>query len=207
MNYDRFVEMMDQVPEKIRWAAITGVVIALVLVYYILLRLPAEDRLKMLNKNHAVLQQDFNEKLAIANDLKDWEAQVQKLASQFQEALSQLPEKVGYDTLIIAVPNIAKKNGLNLVSFDMLAERPQQDYNEVPIQMRLDGPYKGLGRFIQEIGEHPRIMKIGDFDVKVIKAAKDKKGDAAGSVSISAELITYRFSAHSPVPTQPGGKK
>lgn len=206
MNFDKIVEGLDRVPDRFRWLIIVSVAVAIVLVYYIVFRLPAEEKLQGLKRNYVKIEQDFAEKQAIANDLKDWEAQVHKLAGQLQEALSQLPEKIGYDTLIIAVPNIAKKNGLSMLSFDLLSERPKGDYNEVPIKLSLTGPYLGLGRFIQEIGEHPRIMKIGDLEIKKTTQS-GKKGDGSGDVTIDAELVTYRFAAPAAAAKPAGGKR
>lgn len=165
----------------------------IIVLYYILLRIPAGEELVRQNRILSINQKELTEKQAIADDLKNWQDQVQELETKLAEALKKLPEKVGYENLIVTIPNIAKKNNLEVLEFELLSEDIGDGYMIVPIELKLTGPYIGLLRFVQEVGEHPRIMKIKNIEVKPGKEVKDAIVGTARPVLARAELITYRF--------------
>lgn len=204
MNYDQIVKALDRINIRIRWG-ITALICVVILVgYYGLLRIPAEQELDTLAARGAELDREFAEKRSIADDLKNYQERVRQLEAQLQEALKKLPEKIGFDQLIVVIPNIAKKNNQDVLSFELGDESVKTEYVEVPIEIKMQGSYFGLARFVQEVGEHQRIMRIQDMKLEraadaQAPAAGDKKPAATMSderkdwVTVTAQLIAYRF--------------
>lgn len=216
MNYDQIVKTLDRIPVRLRWGATALLCVVILVAYYALLRIPAEKELEVLEQRGAELDREFSEKRSIADDLKNYQERVRQLETQLQEALKKLPEKSGFDQLIVIIPNIAKKNNQDVLSFELGDEAVKSEFVEVPIDIKMQGSYFGLARFVQEVGEHQRIMRIQDMKIeRSAEASVDpqKKGPESKGlsderkdwVSVTAQLIAYRFKAQTDAGAKPAG--
>lgn len=219
---DKIRVQIDKLPNWARYAIIASGMPIIILVYYYAIRIPVLDELSAAQDAMRKVQTEFEDKQAIANDLEEWQREVQRLTGVLTEALSRLPTNIGYDMLLISVPNVAKKNALEVTSFKIESDSPRGDYAEIPMIMKLTGNFFGLGRFAQELGEHPRIMKLETFKIKsaskggTAQTPGAKADDTYTPIEVEARLMTYRFidkSASAPAakpgarPAPGGGKK
>lgn len=208
MDFEEIVKQIDKIPEKIRWAIVSAVLLLILILYYVLFRLPAEENLAKLEAERAKLEREYGEKQIIVDDLANWQEDVRRTETELQEALKRLPDNIGYDNLIVIVPNFAKKNNLSLESFELGDEIPMGNYSEVPIELKLEGEFQGFLRFMSEIGEHPRIMSIKDVAIARSKSGTQSADpDADTKLGIEAALVTYRFREPAAVGAPVGGTK
>lgn len=202
---DKVFETLDKVPEQIRYVIVFGICALIVSLYVFLVRFPAQDELAKLDREYKAVLETFQSKKAIADDLQNWQLEVQRLQVLLEEALNQLPEDIDTDQLLISVPNIAKKNALTPSEFTIDAERLKVNYAEVPMKIKMQGTFRGIGGFAQEVGDQPRIMAVKNLSLKKTASAGATQrtgGAVAGPgeepddgvrLDIDAEVVTYRF--------------
>lgn len=218
---EKVFEAVERIPEQFRYLVVAGVAILLVLGYYTLLRMPAEDDLKRQQRVYADVNKQYVEKKRIADNLQFWQLEVQRLEGQLKEALSKLPTQVEAEELLVNLPNIAKKNAMTVSQFEMKGEVNRQGYAEVPMELQMTGTFRGIGGFAQEVGDQPRIMSVrtvelapagrgrGGADAPQVRATSDFDEDGEEGASemaegqqlqIKAEVLTYRFLETSAAP-------
>lgn len=218
---DQVYEVLERIPEPVRYAIVFGVAAVIVAVYLFFFRFPAQDELARLESEYEEVHEELLKKKEVADNLQDWQLERDRLQVKVDEALEQLPNEVDTDQLLVTIPNIAKKNGLEVRKFELKGERRKGDYAEVPLQLKMRGTYRGVGGFAQEVGNQPRIMavrklkmtKSGDAPVAPRRSGEDdgdgEEGEEGGEdgedeaarqdlgvpLKIEAVAVTYRFLA------------
>ncbi len=202
---DQVMEIIEKVPQQFRLVIVLGVCVLIVALYIFLLRFPTLDEMERLNRRYDEVHKKHMAKKAIADDLQNWQLEVQRLEVQLDEALNQLPNEIDTDQLLVTIPNIAKKNALVVSKFEIGQERGKGSYSEIPMALDLVGTYRGIGGFAQEIGDQPRIMAVRALDLKSSgksvearqTSGEEEDGtaepEALTELKIKAEVVTYRF--------------
>lgn len=136
------------------------------------------------------------EKQAIADNLNERRKEMDALDQQFQEALTQLPEKKDIEELLSQLSDVGKKSGLEISKVIPGAEAAEGFYSRIPISMAVSGNYNEIAMFLQEIANLRRIVNVTDLKL----AAPVVKGD---KVTLSSDFMatTFRFTEAK------GGKK
>lgn len=203
---EKLYEAIERVPEQFRYVVIFGVALLASLLFWFLVRMPAQDELARQVTTYEQIHKDLLEKKRIADNLQFWQLEVQRLRGQLEEALTRLPTAIEMDELLINIPNIAKKNALEVSEFALDKERAKKGYAEVPMLLKMNGTYQGLGGFAQEVGDQARIMAVRSAKMKARSSrgqttdagapARDALGaavDPGTHLDIEAEVVTYRF--------------
>lgn len=136
------------------------------------------------------------EKQAIADNLNERRKEMDALDQQFQEALTQLPEKKDIEELLSQLSDVGKKSGLEISRVTPGSEAAEGFYSRIPISMAVSGNYNEIAMFLQEIANLRRIVNVTDLKL----AAPVVKGD---KVTLSSDFMatTFRFTEAK------GGKK
>jgi type IV pilus assembly protein PilO len=216
---EKLYEAIERVPEQFRYVVIFAVALLVGMLYWFLMRMPAQDELARQVAAYEEIHKDLLEKKRIADNLQFWQLEVQRLRGQLEEALARLPTAIEMDELLINIPNIAKKNALEVSEFALDQERAKKGYAEVPMLLKMSGTYQGLGGFAQEVGDQARIMAVRSAKLKAQKSrgkaadsgepARDALGasvDPGTDLDIEAEVVTYRF-LETPAPAAAATKR
>ena len=170
------------------WQKLTALAATFVLIiaaYLYFGWLPIQDAIRV--QTSQVEQQRIllkkNQKLA--SDLPRKQAEYAKLEKQLKVALNMLPKKSQIPDLLENVSWAGKDSGLRFSTFKPAGEVVQQIYAEVPVSLEVSGSFRQLLTFLKRVGEMPRIV-----DVKNLKLTQAKTG---GELSVSGQVVTYRF--------------
>jgi len=168
--------------------------------YFLLYQGQVAEHDELVNKKIAA-QKILEKNEKIANNLKVYKAEYEKLQEDLQAALSKLPEKKEIPTLLTSIGTLAKEKGLDILRFRPLSETPKDFYAEVPVDLSLVGSYHDVALFFEAVGNMPRIVNIQGLK---LGGAKDVNGKT--SLSISCQAITFRF-IDAPPEQQKKGRK
>ncbi|MDX8394230.1 MAG: type 4a pilus biogenesis protein PilO [Mariprofundales bacterium] len=112
-------------------------------------------------------------------------AEYKKLQKQLKVALNMLPKKSQIPDLLESVSWAGKDSGLEFSHFKPSSEMPRQFYAEVPVELKVTGSYVQILKFLQRVGEMPRIVSVRD--VELSPASK------VNELNVIGKAVTYRF--------------
>ena len=132
------------------------------------------------------LKRDFEKKAFEAANLQAYERQMVEMEESFGALVSQLPSDTEVPGLLEDITNKGELNGLTINTIDLLEERPQEFYVELPIQINAVGSYHDLGAFISGMAGLPRIVTLHDFEIVA-------EGNATNMLKMNILAKTYRY--------------
>jgi type IV pilus assembly protein PilO len=130
------------------------------------------------------LRQEWLDKKRQAVNLAEYQKQLTDINSAFGALLKQLPNASEMESLLVDINQAGLGRGLQFDLFKPGAEVAKDFYAELPITIRLTGPYHDLGAFVGDIARLPRIVTLNDIDVEPTKE---------GGLAMSAVAKTFRY--------------
>jgi len=130
------------------------------------------------------LKNDFEKKQAKAVNLAAYKDQLEEMKQSFGAMLRQLPNQTEVASLLVDVSQTGLAAGLKFELFKPLAERKQDFYAELPIQLRVIGTYHEFGEFVSGLAALPRIVTIHEVSISPA---------AGGKLAMNALAKTYRY--------------
>jgi type IV pilus assembly protein PilO len=111
-----------------------------------------------------------------------------------------LPTSQEIPDLLRNISDLGRRAGLDFLSFVPGAEIPKDFYAEIPVDIRIKGPYHNLCSFLDAVSKLERIVTVNNISM-------DKAGEEGSEILLnsSCRLLTYRFTnvQLAPSPEQP----
>lgn len=124
----------------------------------------------------------------IANNLPRWEAEVARLRGELAKAQTLLPTSKEIPNLLRKIDDLSKKSGLSVVRFSPKNEKKKNFYNEVPMEMEVNGTFYEIMFFFDSISKLDRIVNVQRIRLESPKLKNQKLRLVA-----RFRLLTYRF--------------
>ncbi len=112
------------------------------------------------------LRTEFHNKHAKAVNLDVYKQQLKDIERSFGALLRQLPGKTEVPSLLVDISQTGLAAGLQEQLFQPAPEVKKDFYAELPIKIRLAGSYHQLAQFVSGIAALPRIVTLGDIEIK-----------------------------------------
>ena len=202
--FDSFLEKRVVTLDKKIIVVIFVLIIALpVMAFYFLHYTAKTEQIKGLEKRAAGLRQEIAGAKARAAKLDEHLAEMEETQRLFAEAAVLLPQKKEIPSLLTNISALGTNSGLAMASFSPGGERKKEFYAEIPVSLRLNGPYHNIGTFLYEVSKLDRIISATNI---TLGGGSKQGGELLLGASIS--LITYRFLEESEMAPKPKkGKK
>ncbi len=202
--FDSFLEKRVVTLDKKIIVVIFVLIIALPVVAFYFLHFTAKtEQIKGLEKRAASLRQEIAGAKARAAKLDEHLAEMEETQRMFAEAAILLPQKKEIPSLLTNISSLGTNSGLSMASFSPGGERKKEFYAEIPVSLRLNGPYHNIGTFLYEVSKLDRIISATNI---TLGGGSKQRGELLLGASIS--LITYRFLEESEMAPKPKkGKK
>lgn len=172
--------------------------------FFFLAYSPKSNEIKALETRKTGIEQEIRKVEKIAADLDKHKAEMEDVKRQFAEASLLLPDQKEIPSLLSTISGQATSSGLDVLSFKPLAEKPQQFYAEIPVDIAVQGPYHNVGVFLDKISKLPRVVSVNN-----IKMDSPKQMGGEMILNSTFQLVTYRFldTAEIEANAKPAGKK
>ncbi|MEO5344217.1 MAG: type 4a pilus biogenesis protein PilO, partial [Gammaproteobacteria bacterium SHHR-1] len=169
---------------------------------------PKDGAVKALEKvemEEGDLRNEFAAKQVKAINLERYRQQLADLKESLGTMLQQLPNQTEVPALLVDVSQTGLAAGLEFKRFQPAAEKKQEFYAELPINIEVVGNYHQFGDFVSGLASLPRIVTIHNINIKPT-GGKDAKG---GQLSLKAVAKTYRYldDTQAPAPKAKKGKR
>lgn len=156
--------------------------------FFFLAYSPKSNEIKTLETQKSGIEEEIRKVEKIANELDKHKAEMEETQRQFAEASLLLPDEKEIPTLLSTISGQATASGLDVLSFKPLAEKPQQFYAEIPVDIGVQGPYHNVGIFLDKISKLPRVVSVNN-----IKMDSPKQMGGEMILNSTFQLVTYRF--------------
>jgi type IV pilus assembly protein PilO len=187
--FDSFLEKKVVPLDKRIVIAIFALVIILPTVaFYFLHFSPKTKEIKGLENRAASLRKEIAEAKARAAKLDEHLAEMEETKRLFAEASVLLPQKKEIPSLLTNISALGTNAGLNMATFSPGGERKKEFYAEIPVSLRVNGPYHNIGSFLYEVSNLDRVVSAINIS---LGSPSVQRGEMVLGSSIS--LITYRF--------------
>jgi type IV pilus assembly protein PilO len=137
-------------------------------------------------KQETQLKRDFEDKAFQVANLEEYKAQMVEMEQSFESILKQLPRDTEVPGLIDDISLAAINNGLDLKVISPQNQISTEFYNELPIEIEVEGDYHELGAYVSSVASLPRIVTLHDFSIT-------KKGKDNDALSLKILAKTYRY--------------
>ena len=150
--------------QKIAILAVT--VIFMVALYYSFLFAPKADEIAKLADSVEIARNEKTVKTQKAANLSRLRQDLQRLDAELKNAIAQLPEKRQIPELLSSISSKAQQSGLEIMLFRPRAERYQEFYAEVPVDITVKGNFHNTVSFFDEVGRMDRLVNIDNIGFK-----------------------------------------
>jgi type IV pilus assembly protein PilO len=106
----------------------------------------------------------------------------------FAEASVLLPQKKEIPSLLTNISALGTNSGLNMSRFQPGGERKKEFYAEIPVSLKVSGPYHNIGDFLYEVSKLDRIISAQLIN---LGSGKEERGELI--LRSTVNLVTYRF--------------
>ena len=156
--------------------------------FFFLAYSPKTAEIKTLETQKTGIEEEIRKVEKIANDLDKHKTEMAEVQRQFVEASLLLPDEKEIPSLLATISGQATASGLDVLSFKPLAEKPQQFFAEIPVDIGVQGSYHNVGVFLDKISKLPRIVAVNN-----IKMDSPKQTGGEMILNATFQLVTYRF--------------
>lgn len=143
------------------------------------------ESLARFEQKEADLKKEFKEKKKLAINLPTYRQQMVDMQESFGTMLRQLPDKTEVPQLLVDITQAGLGRGLEFVLFKPQEKRADDFYAVLPINLQVVGSYHQLAEFVSDLAELPRIVTLGNIDIKPVKTHRDRRSRDADAEPIS----------------------
>ncbi len=164
----------------------TIIAISILVGGYFMMLEPMQLKLNRESKKEVQLKKDFENKAFQVANLDEYREQMIEMEQSFESILKQLPRDTEVPGLIDDISLAALNNGLDLKVISPRKQVTTEFYNELPIQIEVEGDYHELGAYVSSVASLPRIVTLHDFSIST-------KGKDSDTLSLKILAKTYRY--------------
>jgi type IV pilus assembly protein PilO len=187
--FDSFLEKkVVPLDKKIIIALFALVIILPTAAFYFLHYTAKTEEIKRLESRETQLRKEITEAKKIAAKLDEHLAEMEETKRLFAEASILLPQKKDIPGLLTNISALGTNSGLNMATFSPGGERIKDFYAEIPVSIKVNGPYHNIGTFLYEVSRLQRIVSAINIS---LGGPSMQRGEMMLGSGIN--LITYRF--------------
>lgn len=145
---------------------------------------------KMLNLKDEIenARRESAKKRALSSNLPRLKKENQKLEGMLKEAVAQLPDKKEIPELLSSISSKAREAGLQILTFRPQAEKLQDFYAEIPVDIVVRGKFNNVVKFFDEVGRLNRLVNIRNIGIR-----NPQVKNGVITVDTSSQATTFRF--------------
>lgn len=159
-------------------------------------------QLKELKATHETVSAELEKARRSVHNLPQLEAEQRELERKWKQAEALLPTDKEVAHLLTQVTEAGEQAGVAFETFKPVAQRPQEFYNENPVEIQVRGGFHQVGVFLARIANLPRIVNIGELklegaDPRQAKGKGRKKGAEDGQRTDHTLTANFTATAYS----------
>ncbi len=156
--------------------------------FYFLWFQPQIDKSMALTQQKESLTKELKRAKAKASNREKLQADLAATEKLFTETATLLPKGKEIPSLLTNISALGRSAGLDFLTFKPGKDVPKDFYSEIPIDIKVRGPYHNMGVFLDKISKLNRIITVSNIDM----GGPKREGEEM-LLNSSCQLVTYRF--------------
>ncbi|MBM9536600.1 type 4a pilus biogenesis protein PilO [Desulfobulbus alkaliphilus] len=189
LKFDLFIEKKYlPLERKVKVLICLAALLIPAALFYFFLFQPQSTRMASLTNQIRVSTEELRTVQRAARELPRHQQEFAAVQQQFEELSVLLPTSQEIPDLLRNISDLGRRAGLDFLSFVPGAEIPRDFFAEIPVDIRIRGPYHNLGAFLDAVSKLDRIVTVNNISM-------DKAGEEGTEILLnsSCRLLTYRF--------------
>lgn len=170
--------------------------------FYLLWFQPHQEESAKLERQRTTLKKDVQTAKAKAANRGKLQAELDATKERFETASLLLPKEKEIPALLTNISALGRGAGLDFLTFKPQGDTPKDFYSEIPVEIKVRGPYHSMGVFLGQVAKLDRIVTVSNI---TMGGPKKEAGEIL--LNSSCRLVTYRFTNQKLAPPPPNKKK
>jgi len=188
-KFDTFIDgKYIAVSNQNKFLAISLFLTVIFILFYFLFFQSNHDEITKLTAQVNATNEELKKVRKAARDLPIYQKELEEVKNKFEATSVLLPKSQEIPNLLRNISDLGRNSGLDFLSFTPGQEIPKDFYAEIPIDIKIKGPYHNLGLFLDKVSKLERIVTVNN--IKTDKVDQEKSEILLDS---SCRLLTYRF--------------
>lgn len=188
MNASALMERLGRLPRTQRLLMFGVVYVLIAVVWWFMLYSPASASIETKEAENVKLRDQKRQVERRAFDRPKFEAELQELMAELQQALQELPNAREIPDLLKGISNLGKNVGLEIRSFTPQPEVKRDYVAEVPVALEVTGTYHEIAMFFDRLSKMNRIVYVRDIDM-----SSPTQDDGKVRLDVTGTAVTFRF--------------
>ncbi|MFO7838776.1 MAG: type 4a pilus biogenesis protein PilO [Desulfosalsimonadaceae bacterium] len=180
------IQKIGQLSRMQRILISAGTVVLIIGVFVYFFCMPKLQKIDSLQGQIKSLEKALQETKLKASKLEEYREKMEAARAKFTIVSRALPLNNEVPSLLTGISQAGKDSGLSFLLFEPRAEKKQNFYAEIPINMQMSGKYHEVGEFFDRIAGMSRIVNVKHFRLNSGK-------DAPTKLNIDCTAKTYKF--------------
>ena len=186
---DSFLDdRVSDIDLNIKLAIGAGLIIVPLICFYLFFYSPKQKEITQLKAQSVALQVKIKKVEDNIQSINKLRAEMAEAQVMFEKASSLLPQKQEIPALLANISDLCRNSGLVISIFKPGSESPSQFYAQIPIGIKVTGPYHNIGVFLDKVSKMSRIVSVLDLTI-----GSPKKDSGEMILGSQINLVTYRF--------------
>jgi type IV pilus assembly protein PilO len=169
-------------------AGAAAILLLPLILFFFIFYLPKSKEIKTLIQQKNTATQELQKAKDTAATLNKHKAEMATIEEKFSETAVLFPKEKEIPRLLTDISAEGQSAGLEFLTFKPLAAVPKDFYSEIPISIRVNGPYHNMGSFLDHVSKLARIVSVSN-----VKMSAPKKSEGEMFLDSDCTLITYQF--------------
>ncbi len=167
--------------------AVLTFVLPIIAFYFIYLS-PSMNQANQLASTKASLEKELLKVKKTASNLDKLKAELAEAQHEFDEKSILLPKEREIPQLLRDISSEGRTSGLDFLQFKPLPSKPNDFYDEIPVDINVRGPYHNVGYFLDQVSKLNRIVTVSN-----IRMSSPKLESGEILLNSKCQLVTYQF--------------
>ena len=159
-----------------------------VVLFYFFWFQPQQEKNNQLITQRTTLKQELQKAKTKAANRGKLQAELNATEERFTEASLVLPKEKEIPALLTNISALGRGAGLDFLTFKPQSDVPKDFYSEIPVDIKVRGPYHNMGIFLDQVSKLDRIVTVSNI---TMGGPKEESGEML--LNSSCRLVTYRF--------------
>ncbi len=159
-----------------------------IVLFYFFWFQPQNEKITSLTAQKETLTKELQRAKTKAANRAKLQAELDATQALFEETAALLPKEKEIPSLLTNISALGRGSGLDFLTFKPGADVPKDFYSEIPVDIKVRGPYHNMGIFLDQVSKLDRIVTVSNINM-----GGPKKEGSEMLLNSNCRLVTYRF--------------